>query len=75
VIGVPDRRSATGIKAIVGLQTDARGKVNEEEIKSYCRERLADTRFHNKSNPRRAARTDVGKVSRRELRDDQRRPE
>src|SRR5258708_2731263 len=41
VIGVPCPVFGQRIKAIVVLQTDARGKVNEEDIKSYCRDRLA----------------------------------
>jgi long-chain acyl-CoA synthetase len=71
VIGVPCPVFGQRIKAIVVLQTDARGKVNEEEIKSYCRERLAEYKVPQHVEFRgELPRTDVGKVSRRELRDD-----
>jgi long-chain acyl-CoA synthetase len=71
VIGVPDPAVGQRIKAVVVLQTDARGRVSEQEIKAYCRERLADYKVPHLVEFRgEVPKTDVGKVSRRELRDE-----
>ena len=71
VIGVPDPAVGQRIKAVVVLQTDARGRVSEQEIKAYCRERLADYKVPHVVEFRgEVPKTDVGKVSRRELRDE-----
>lgn len=71
VIGLPDPAVGQRIKAIVVLQGDARGKVSEEEIKSYCRERLAEYKVpHIVEFRGELPKTDVGKVSRRELREE-----
>jgi long-chain acyl-CoA synthetase len=71
VIGVPDPAVGQRIKAIVVLQGDARGKLTEEEIKAYCRERLAEYKVPHVVEFRgELPKTDVGKVSRRELRDE-----
>jgi long-chain acyl-CoA synthetase len=59
------------IKAIVVLQGDARGKVSEEEIKAYCRNTLAEYKVpHIVEFRGELPKTDVGKVSRRELREE-----
>jgi long-chain acyl-CoA synthetase len=71
VIGVPDPAVGERIKAIVVLQSDARGKLSEEEIKSFCRERLAEYKVPHLVEFRgELPKTDVGKVSRRELREE-----
>lgn len=71
VIGVPDPAVGERIKAIVVLQGDARGKLSEDEIKRYCKERLAEYKVPHLVEFRgELPKTDVGKVSRRELRDE-----
>jgi long-chain acyl-CoA synthetase len=71
VIGVPDPAVGHRIKAIVVLQGDARGKLSEDDIKSFCRERLAEYKVPHLVEFRgELPKTDVGKVSRRELREE-----
>jgi long-chain acyl-CoA synthetase len=71
VIGIPDTAVGERIKAIVVLQIDARGKITEDEIRGYCRERLAEYKVPHVVEFRgELPKTDVGKVSRRELRDE-----
>jgi len=71
VIGVSDPAVGQRIKAIVVLQGDARGKVSADEIKAYCRQTLADYKVpHIVEFRGELPKTDVGKISRRELRDE-----
>jgi long-chain acyl-CoA synthetase len=72
VIGVPDPKVGENIKAIIVLESDARGRFSEEEIIKYCEERLAHYKVPRIIEFRgEIPRTDVGKVSRRELREEE----
>lgn len=71
VIGVPDPTVGANIKAVVVLEADARGKLSEEVITNYCRDKLAYYKVPKIVEFRgEIPKTDVGKVSRRELRED-----
>ncbi len=71
VIGVPDPTVGAIIKAVVVLQPEARGKLSEDEVKAFCAERLAHYKVPRIVEFRgELPKTDVGKVSRRELRDE-----
>jgi long-chain acyl-CoA synthetase len=71
VIGVPDPKVGANIKAVIVLEADARGKMSEEEIISHCQEKLAHYKVPKIIEFRgEVPRTDVGKVSRRELREE-----
>jgi long-chain acyl-CoA synthetase len=71
VLGVPDPTVGQLIKAIVVLQAEARGKVSEEEIVKYCEENLAHYKVPKIVEFRgELPKTDVGKVSHRELREE-----
>jgi long-chain acyl-CoA synthetase len=72
VVGVPDPRVGQLIKAYVVLQSEARGKISEEDIIEYCRENMAHYKVPNIIEFRgELPKTDVGKVSRRELREEE----
>ena len=71
VVGVPDPKVGQLIKAYVVLQAEARGKISEEDIISYCHENLAHYKVPKIIEFRgELPKTDVGKVSRRELREE-----
>jgi long-chain acyl-CoA synthetase len=71
VVGVPDPKVGQFIKAYVVLQSDARGKISEEEIMEFCRQNLAYYKVPKIIEFRgELPKTDVGKVSRRELREE-----
>ncbi|MHC4638761.1 MAG: AMP-binding protein [Planctomycetota bacterium] len=71
VVGVPDPAVGQNIKAYVVLQSEARGKVSEEEIIKFCKENLAHYKVPKIIEFRgELPKTDVGKISRRELREE-----
>ncbi|MEW6666405.1 MAG: long-chain fatty acid--CoA ligase [Thermodesulfobacteriota bacterium] len=71
VVGVPDPKVGQIIKAYVVLQGEARGKISEEDIIEYCRKNLAHYKVPKIIEFRgELPKTDVGKVSRRELREE-----
>jgi long-chain acyl-CoA synthetase len=71
VVGVPDPKVGQYIKAYVVLETEARGKISEEEIIAFCKENLAHYKVPKVIEFRgELPKTDVGKVSRRELREE-----
>ena len=71
VIGVPDRFVGHNVKAVIVLEGDARGRINETEIVKFCQDKLAHYKI-----PKiiefvgEIPKTDIGKVSRREIRED-----
>jgi long-chain acyl-CoA synthetase len=71
VVGVPDPKVGNYIKAYVVLESEARGKLSEEDIFNFCKENLAHYKVPKIIEFRgELPKTDVGKVSRRELREE-----
>ena len=72
VVGVPDPDVGERVKAIVVLETEARGKASQDEAMTYCAERLARYKVPKMIEFRgELPRTDLGTVSRRELIEEQ----
>ncbi len=73
VVGVPDERVGERIKAIVVLKEDARG-VGGTELTKWCRERLAPYKIPHYIEFRdMLPKSKVGKLLRREIREEERR--
>ena len=71
VIGIADPNVGSNIKAFIVLESDARGRLSEEEVTQYCEKSLAHYKVPKIIEFRgEIPKTDVGKVSRRELREE-----
>ena len=71
VVGVAEPKVGQLIKAYVVLESEARGRISEEEIMEFCRCNLAHYKVPKIIEFRgELPKTDVGKVSRRELREE-----
>lgn len=70
VVGVPDQKVGENVKAVIVLETDAHGLLTEGQILEFCEDKLAHYKI-----PKiiefvgEIPRTDIGKVSRREIRE------
>ncbi len=72
VVGEPDLKVGENVKAVIVLESDSRGKTSEADIVEYCRDKLSHYKI-----PRivefvgEIPKTDIGKVSRREIREEE----
>lgn len=67
VIGIPDERWGEAVTAIIELKSGE--KATEDEIKEYCRERMASYKIPKNIIIHSVLRTDVGKINRRGMAD------
>ena len=73
VIGVPDKKVGERVKAIVVIKEDAKG-VGAAELTNWCRDRLASYKVPSYIEFRdMLPKSKVGKLLRREIRDEERR--
>ena len=72
VVGVPDARSGEAVKAFVVLKKENEGKVTGEELSKFCKEKIASFKAPKFVEFRtELPKTAVGKVLRRELKQQQ----
>jgi long-chain acyl-CoA synthetase len=70
VVGVNDVKVGQFVKAFIVLEGDARGRLSEQDIKDYCQGKMAHYKVPLQIEfVGEIPKTDVGKVSRRELRE------
>ncbi len=75
VIGVPHPYRGETVKAVVALKPESVGKVDEDELIAFCKERLATFKVPRQVEFRQALpKSAVGKILRRVLRDEVVRP-
>lgn len=69
VVGQPDPLVGQNVKAVIVLENDARGKLSEQDIMEYCKGKLAHYKIPSIIEfVGEIPKTDIGKVSRREIR-------
>jgi len=65
VIGVPDPSVGANIKAAIVTESDARGKLSEEDVIEYCKQSWPTTRSPDRGVQGEIPKTDVGKAPER----------